>query len=106
MQETNYNKLVRDKIPSIILADGRKPKTKKIESDEELKILLADKLIEESHEYLNNKKIEELADIMEIILTILKIENIDLSDFERMRLEKKRDRGGFDEQIYLISVLD
>ena len=106
LQEKQYNKLVRDKIPSIIREDGKQPKTRFIESDDELCNLLAKKLVEESQEYLENKQIEELADMLEIIYTILKIADISQSELEKIRLSKRKERGGFEDRIFLLSVLE
>ena len=106
MPETHYNKLVRDKIPEIINTDGRKAIIRRISSTKELKKLLAEKLVEESKEYLKSEKLEELADIIELIYSILKINGINFPELEKMRVAKKRERGGFDDRIFLISTID
>ena len=56
-----YNKLVRDKIPEIIEADGKSCKTKILSDEEYLKMIDA-KLDEELAEYHKDQNIEELAD--------------------------------------------
>ena len=60
--EKIYNKLVRDRIPEIIEADGRKCETV-ILSDEEYIAALDKKLSEELAEYLESGSLEELADL-------------------------------------------
>ena len=61
-----YNKLVRDKIPSIITNNGEIPVTR-ILNDEEYKTELERKLYEEYQEVINSKdkdRLEELADMI------------------------------------------
>ena len=98
-----YNKLVRDKIPEIIKNNGEDPKTK-ILSDEEFLIKLNKKIEEELKEYLDSGDIEELADLEEVLLAILDAKNISFEEFEKIRLEKVKNRGAFKNKIYLESV--
>ena len=95
-----YNKLVRDKIPEIIMSDGRKVKTK-ILDDEEYKSELNKKLQEEVKEYLENNNSEELADIVEVIYALLDYMNITKEEFENIRTKKVEKRGAFKEKIFL-----
>ena len=87
-----YNKLVRDKIPEIIKAEGKIVKTK-ILNDEDYRKELNRKLQEEVKEYLEDNNVEELADIVEVVYGILNSMNIPIDDFEKIRkgkAEKKR----------------
>lgn len=61
-----YNKLVRDLIPEIIQADGKKCDISRAESNDLLR-LLEEKMLEEFNEYLEDNNLEELADMMEVI---------------------------------------
>ena len=72
-----YNKLVRDKIPQIIMADNKKPITH-IAGDEEYWRKLKEKLYEEVDEFTKNDKPEEIADIMEVIEAIINYLNLKL----------------------------
>ena len=54
-----YRKLVRDKIPEIIEADGKVPVTKKLD-DAEFRKELNKKLLEEVREYIEDSNVEEL----------------------------------------------
>ena len=56
-------KLVRDKIPEIIIAAGKKPITRIMDNDEYLQEL-DKKLNEEIAEYQADKSIEEMADVL------------------------------------------
>lgn len=95
-----YNKLVRDKIPDIIKKDNEKPVTRILDDEEAIKYLNA-KLLEETNEYLEAENIEELADILEVFHGILKAKNISFEDVESVRIQKKNERGGFDNKIFL-----
>lgn len=96
-------KLVRDLIPNIIKEKGDIPETR-ILSDEEFKKELDKKLLEEVNEYLTDQNIEEMADVMEVIYTLLDIHGWSFDDVERVRKEKAQNRGGFREKIFLESV--
>lgn len=95
-----YNKLVRDKIPEIMINKGCKPVTKVL-GDEEYILELNKKLQEEVKEYLADGDVLELADITEVILAILKYKGVSLDEFESIRLDKVNKRGAFEDKIYL-----
>lgn len=98
-----HNKLVRDNIPDIIEAGNKKCRTK-IVKGEELARLLNEKLQEEVDEYIASNEIEELADIMEVIYSILHNRGMTVGELETMRLKKKEERGGFSKGIKLLEV--
>lgn len=100
-----YNKLVRDKIPQIIEMDG-KTCTCEILSDEDYKRLLDDKLTEELTEYQESKDIEELADMYEVMLAIIKSKGYSVEEFERIRKDKANNRGGFMDKVFLKEVVE
>lgn len=95
-----YNKLVRDKIPEIIKADGRQYDISIVEK-EELQGLLEDKLREEVNEYLEDKNLEELADVMEVLFGLAESLGYSEEELMKKREEKKEERGGFREGIVL-----
>lgn len=95
-----YNKLVRDNIPEIMIKNGAKPVTR-ILSDEEYIKELNKKLQEELNEYLSDGNVEELADLEEVLLAILKLKNISLEEFNKIRIAKVNKRGSFDKKIFL-----
>jgi len=102
----SYKKLVRDKIPEIISANGETPITK-ILSVIEYKLELEKKLIEEAQEVINasgHERLEELADLLEVMIAIAKLEKSDLRSIKQIQEEKRSKRGGFDKKIYLINV--
>lgn len=103
MSEKNYNKLVRDKIPGIIQADGKICDIEAASKQEHFQ-LLKEKLIEETQEFLEDENLEELADIMEVIFSLAKSLGYKEKDLIRKRQDKKNERGGFEEGIVLKKV--
>ena len=98
-----YNKLVRDLIPEIIKADGKVCEYEIVEKEKHYE-LLEEKLKEETNEFLEDKNLEELADIMEVLFALA--ENLGYSEEELLnkRGEKRLLRGGFKSGIVLKSV--
>ncbi len=102
-----YNKLVRDKIPDIILSNHETPITKVLDSNE-YKQCLENKLQEEVLEVLDatgSERIEELADILEIIKALAKLENADLQKVIDVANIKANKRGAFNKRIFLEKVI-
>jgi predicted house-cleaning noncanonical NTP pyrophosphatase (MazG superfamily) len=102
---TTYNKAIRDKIPELIENSGKRGIVKQL-SDEEFLPELEKKLNEEVNEYLSSGDIEELVDITEIINRILELRNVSRKDFESILSEKRKNRGAFDSNYFLIEVRD
>lgn len=98
-----YDKLVRDKIPSIIEADGKSCDVV-IASKEEMGELLEKKLMEEVNEYLEDKNLEELADVMEVLFGLAKHLGYSEEELMEKRRKKFEERGGFKEGIVLKGV--
>ena len=103
---SKYKKLVRDLIPEIILNNGEYPVIK-ILNDDEYKFELEKKLFEEYNEVLNSmgdSRIEELADMLEVMISLAEVENKSFEEIEKIRVLKKEKRGGFSKKIYLERV--
>ena len=101
-----YNKLVRDKILDIIERnEGKKPNFRILNSTDYLSELNI-KLQEELKEYLESGEVEELADLEEVLRAILSLKNVSYEEFEKIRIEKVKKRGGFEKRIYLESLDD
>lgn len=103
------NKLVRDRIPEIIEATGKKY-TSRVLNDREYIDELKKKSFEELQEYVetDNKEdaIEELADVLEIMHALAAYHGSSIDAVEEVRKSKAAKRGGFKEKIYLIEVED
>ena len=105
--ERTYNKLVRDNIPDIIISNQETPVTR-ILNDEEYKKALEDKLFEEYEEVISadgTERCEELSDMIEVIRSLARLENRSLEDIIDLADEKRAERGGFDNKIFLEKVL-
>jgi len=100
-----YNKLVRDKIPQIIEKSGKIPVVETLD-DETYKKLLDEKLKEELQEYLSSDRVEELADLVEVVYAILRYKGIDIDIFENIREKKVAERGAFEKRLLLKEVKD
>lgn len=98
-----YNKAIRDKIPEIIQKDGYSCNVKTL-SDEEFLVEIEKKLSEEVTEYQNDKNPEELADILEVIYRIAKLRGISKDELEKIRITKVEERGGFEDNLFLIDT--
>lgn len=100
-----YNKLVRDRIPEIIEADGRSCVTEVLPQDAYLRELDA-KLNEELAEYQQSKSLEELADLLEVMGAVVKARGYTWDDLTRVRKEKRAARGAFDQRIFLKEIIE
>jgi predicted house-cleaning noncanonical NTP pyrophosphatase (MazG superfamily) len=102
-----YNKLVRDKIPDIIKKDGLKPDIK-ILSEEEAVLELKKKIIEEASEFVGASSVDEivveLADLREVEKALMERLKIREDLVEKVRIERREKRGGFDDNIFLIGT--
>ena len=98
-----YHKLVRDRIPALIEADGKTCVCETL-SDDDYLTLLDQKLNEELTEYQESKSLEELADLLEVMQAAVKARGWTLEDLERVRADKAAKRGGFEKKILLKEV--
>lgn len=99
-----YNKLVRDRIPAIIEADGKTCIAETLSEEAYIEMLDA-KLNEELKEYQESKEIEELADLLEVMQAIVKARGYSLEQLEEIRQDKADKRGGFEKRILLKEVI-
>jgi predicted house-cleaning noncanonical NTP pyrophosphatase (MazG superfamily) len=95
-----FNKLVRDKIPEIIEANGESAEIE-ILDDQRFLQQLHEKLFEEANEFVEEDSVEDLADLMEVIYAIARLRGIDLEEVEKIRKEKAQKRGAFEKKIFL-----
>lgn len=86
-------KLVRDRIPEIIRAAGGDPVTCTVTGRTYGRALRA-KLREEVAEYLASGDPAELADVLEVVITLAAQHGIDPARLEAMRRAKAAERGG------------
>jgi predicted house-cleaning noncanonical NTP pyrophosphatase (MazG superfamily) len=92
-------KLIRDKVPEIMKADGKIPQTH-IADEQEFKRLLIAKLVEEAMEYKLKPSADELGDILEVVHALSQ----QYGGFEKVdevRRKKTSERGSFSKRIVL-----
>lgn len=103
MSAKQYNKLVRDRIPEIIEASGRRCSVEILHDDKYLQ-MLDRKLDEELAEYHADQNIEELADLLEVIRAVTLARGYTFDELEQVRAKKATERGGFAKKILLKEV--
>ena len=102
-----YNKVVRDRVPEMILMSGKTYTSKKLSKQEYIQEL--SKIgMEEIREFASVQDreyaLDSLADALEVIKALAAAEGVTLQDIERIRKQKEAERGGFEKGIYLVQV--
>lgn len=98
-----YRKLVRDNIPDICTSNNQTPKYKVLD-DNKYKSALKKKLKEETREYIRSEKIEELADILEVVEAIANMQGSSFDDVLKIKESKASKNGKFKKKYFLESV--
>ncbi|WP_433577893.1 nucleoside triphosphate pyrophosphohydrolase [Nocardia brasiliensis] len=97
-------KLVRNRIPDIILTSGRTP-TVRVLGLMEYKTALHDKLIEEVSELgaatTAEERLGEAADILEVLAAIADLDGFTIDDVAYAARQKADERGSFTERLWL-----
>lgn len=98
-------KLVRDKIPAIILAEDGRTARVEVLDDVAYEEALCKKTIEEATEFAaadtDSHVLEEAADVLEVIRARLGLRGLSLDDVEQVRLQKNEARGSFNERLFM-----
>lgn len=103
MVSRRVEKLVRDNIPAIIVENGGMPNFRFMDDDEFLRAL-EEKLQEEVGEYMQEKNLDELADVFQVVVCLSEILGGGQRELEYLCDERRRERGKFDSHIFLESV--
>jgi len=88
MRTMAYKKLVRDRIPEIIEASGKRCSCEILTEDMYLD-MLDHKLGEELAEYQESKSMEELADLLEVIRAVARARGSSIEEVEAIRAQKE-----------------
>jgi predicted house-cleaning noncanonical NTP pyrophosphatase (MazG superfamily) len=103
-ERAEYNKIVRDRIPEIIVKRGERAEILRLEG-EALVTALRQKLVEESFEALDAKSgddlVGELADVSEVIAALCSVLKISPAHLKMTQKEKRQKRGGFEGGVML-----
>jgi predicted house-cleaning noncanonical NTP pyrophosphatase (MazG superfamily) len=101
------DKLIRDKLPAMMQAQGLTVFTRRLD-DAEYMTRLKDKLVEEAAEAraadTRAELLDELADLREVMLALAEASRIAESEIEDRRLCKRGERGGFDDRVHNAAV--
>jgi len=99
-----YNKLVRDRIPEIIAAEGRTCQTETMQLEDFRQALLS-KITEEAAEVASaptEKLGVELADLQEVMDAVMVAYDIDPEAVRRIQDQRRLERGGFEKRLKLL----
>ncbi len=99
----SYDKLVRDKIPELIMRAGQRPIFRRVSGDE-LKEYVSAKILEEAREFAQSQQREELIDLLEVTYFCLQLEGISAQGARDLMVQKRRERGGFEGAVVLQAV--
>ena len=95
----SQGKLVRDRIPEIIRAEGLAPVIYTADAEEHGS-RLRDKLQKEVAEFIaSDNDPEELADILEVLYALAEHSGTSREQLEKLRAAKAEKRGGFADRI-------
>jgi predicted house-cleaning noncanonical NTP pyrophosphatase (MazG superfamily) len=104
----NYNKLVRDRIPEIIQANGKCFSIETM-SEPEYRQALLEKLVEEALEARQaspEELVTELADIQEVLAALMAAWQIAPEQAQQLQRQRHAERGGFDQRLKLLWTED
>ncbi|HNT24166.1 MAG TPA: nucleoside triphosphate pyrophosphohydrolase [Anaerolineales bacterium] len=104
MSKTIYNKLIRDRIPEIIRADGKQYEIETMPEAEYVQAL-REKLVEEALEAQKaegNDLIKELADLGEVMDALMAYYGIGHEQVDRVQTARRNERGAFEKRLKLI----
>ena len=97
-----YNKLVRDRIPEIIHADGHLPVTHVLDADQ-YRTALLEKLVEEDQEARQAPAAAlpaELADVLEVLQALAVATGMTWNELVAVAAAQRDERGGFDHRLF------
>jgi predicted house-cleaning noncanonical NTP pyrophosphatase (MazG superfamily) len=104
MPKIIYKKLIRDKIPEIIKTAGKTPAVTVL-GEKDFKKFLKIKMVEEAEELVEAESrddiLNELCDVEELVLAIVKNFGFSSSELEKAREKKNLERGGFEKKLFL-----
>jgi len=99
-------KLVRDRIPKIIMEDGKQPNYRKLDHDEYIRYLRI-KLVEESNEVVDAQSheelVEEMADLQEVLDCLIQAKAMTKQELREIQEKKNEKRGSFKEKFLLVT---
>ncbi len=108
MKIKEHQKLVRDRIPDIVRANGEIPTTRILTEDTHFSAALRHKIVEEGREVIGaitrEELVGELADLEEVLCELCVHHGILRNELRVVKQKKRQERGGFKKRIFLESV--
>lgn len=107
MQQTQYRKLIRDRVPEIIRQDGYDC-TLEIMGEEEYRQALQEKLVEEALEAASANEehlLTELADLCEVMGALMDLSGIGPEALRNEQQRRRDERGSFKQRLRLLSII-
>jgi len=107
---TMKNTLIRDNVPAIMSQQGKTCRTAHLDDNKYLE-MLNNLFIEEVKRYveqdsIDNRDIECLADVGEVMHAILALKGVSLEEFQKVRKQRFEELGGYLDRVYLKEILD
>ncbi len=104
-EENEYPKLIRDLIPEIIKKHSGKDAHVRRLDDDEFEEYLRKKVVEEAielrHADSEHNLAEEIADVQELLDTLLKFKGISKEQINTVQDQKRTERGGFEKRLLM-----
>jgi predicted house-cleaning noncanonical NTP pyrophosphatase (MazG superfamily) len=102
---THYGKLIRDRIPEHMDADGVAYEVRTLDEAAYRRALLT-KLREEAHEAsvaaTPDERTRELADLLEVIDAVLALDGVERDEVLSVQRRRRAERGGFERRLELL----
>ena len=101
-----YNKLIRDRIPEIIRADGKRCEVE-VMGHEAYREALRAKILEEAEEVAtagDGQLGEEVADLLEVLDALCAVYGLDPDAVRQTQQRRRMERGAFERRLRLLRV--
>jgi predicted house-cleaning noncanonical NTP pyrophosphatase (MazG superfamily) len=102
---TEYDKLIRDRIPEIMDRAGVAYEVDTLDEAAYLAALRT-KLVEEAQEAAEAEDeaelVKELGDVLEVVAALTAAAGLDADEIEAVRARRREERGGFERRIRLV----
>lgn len=102
----NYNKLVRDKIPSIIESTGRTCHYKELSDEVEIRSALCNKLIEKANAFSEKQTEDEISDLYAVLDALVAHFDFEPMHIDYLKMQNAEKKGSYSGNTFLIDVED
>jgi predicted house-cleaning noncanonical NTP pyrophosphatase (MazG superfamily) len=108
--KTKKNTLIRDNVPAIMSQEGKTCRTAHLDDEKYMQLLNA-LFLEEVKRYVDQdtsdtRDVEGLADIGEVMHAILAFKGIPVEEFQKVRVQRFEELGGYYDRVFLKDILD